>query len=102
MQELRKMWKLYAKLLEESRRVDPVENKKITKANDLNKGQLVFIKDHHKGTFHPTYIFDHSVSGILNDSTVMFTTPDGKEKCNIHHIKPLTPADVFTNAFDQF
>ena len=34
-QELRKMWKLHAKLLEENRRTDPAENKKITKAISL-------------------------------------------------------------------
>ena len=97
------MWKLHAKLLEENRRADPAENKKIAKARDLKIGQLVFIIDHQKGTFEPTYIFDHRVSGILNNSTVMLTTPDGKEKkCNIHHIKPVTPLDVFTYAFDQF
>ena len=101
-QQLRKMWKLHVKLLEENRRVDPVENTKITKATDLKIGQLVFIKEHHKGTFDPMYIFDHRVSGILKNSTVMLTTPDGKEKCNIHHIKSVTPADVFTYAFDQF
>ena len=55
------------------------------------------------GTFDPMCIFDHRVSGILNDSTGMLTTPDGKEKsCIIHHIKPVTPAAAITNAFDQF
>ena len=59
--------------------------------------------DHCKGTFDPTSIFDHRVSGILNDSTVMLIIPDGKEKkCNIHHIEPVIPAAIFTNAFDQF
>ena len=102
-QKLRKMWKLHVKLPEGNRRADPTENRKITKASDLKIGQLVFIKDHHKGTFDPTYIFDYRVSGKLNDSTVMLTTPDGKEKkCSFHHIKPITPVDVFTHAFDQF
>ena len=68
------MWKLNAKLLEVNRRVDPEENKKITKASDLKTDQLVFVKDHCKGTFDLTYIFDHRVSGILNNSTVMLTT----------------------------
>ena len=62
-QELRKMWKLNVKLLEEERRADPTENKKIIKASNLKIGQLVFVKEHHKGTFDPTYIFDHRVSG---------------------------------------
>ena len=55
-QELRKMWKLHMKLLEENMSVDPIENKKITKASNLNLGQLVFVKDHHKGTFDSTHI----------------------------------------------
>ena len=101
-QELRKMWQLHVKLLEENRREDPAENKKITKASSIKIVQLIFVKDHDKGIFDPTYIFDLRVSGILNDSTVMLTTPNGKEKCNIHHIKPITPVDVSTNAFDQF
>ena len=75
----------------------------IAKASDLKIGQLVFVKDHQKGTFDPTYIYGHRVWGILNDSTVMLTTPNGKEeKCNIHRIKPVTPIDGSTNAFDQF
>ena len=45
------MWKLHVKLLGESRRTDPVENKKIIKARNLKIGQLVFEKDHCKGTF---------------------------------------------------
>ena len=97
------MWKLHVKLLEEDRRTDPAENKKITKARNFKIGQLVFIKAHHKCTFDPTYIYDHRASSIPNDSTVMLTTPDGKEKkCNAHHIKPITPIEASTNAFDQF
>ena len=92
------MWRLHVKLLEENRRADPAQKKKITKANNLKIGQLVFVGDHQKGTFDQTYIFDHRVSTILNDSTVMLTTPNGKgKKCNIHHIKPVMPVDVSAN-----
>ena len=79
-QELRKIWKLNAKLIKENRTIDPVGNKRITKAINLKKGQLVFVKDHQKGTFNQTYTYDRRVSEILNDSTVMLTTPDGKCK----------------------
>ena len=76
---------------------------KITKASNLKIGQLVFVKDHQKGTFDPLYIYDHRVVGILNDSTVVLTTPDGKEKrCNVHNIKPMTHLEVSTSAFGQF
>ena len=100
-QELRKIWKLHAKLLEENRRVDPIKDQKITKASNLKVGQSGLVKNHCKGTFDPTYIFDHEVSGIINESTVLLTTPNRK-KCNIHYIKPITPAAAFTNALDQF
>ena len=91
-QKLEKMWKLCTKLLEENSRADLAENKKISKANNLKIDQLVFVKDHCKGTFEPTNIYDHRVSGILNDCTVIFNTPDGKEKkYNIHHIKHMIP-----------
>ena len=50
---------------EENRKADPTEHKKITKASDLKIGQLVFVKDHCKGTFAPTYTFDHRVSDTL-------------------------------------
>ena len=86
-QELRKTWKLHAKLLAENRSIEPATNKQVTRASNLKVGQLVFVKDHQKGTFDPSYVFDHRVAGIVNDSTVILTTPDGKEKrCSIHHI----------------
>ena len=34
-QELRKMWRVHAKLLEENRWMDPMDNKKVTKPSDL-------------------------------------------------------------------
>ena len=48
-QELRKLWKLHAKLLMENRVTKPTNEKKVTKASDLKVGQLVFVKDHCKG-----------------------------------------------------
>ena len=61
-----------------------MENKKITKPTNLKIGELDFVKDYQKGIFDLTYIYNHRVSEILNDSTVVLTTPDGKErKCNI-------------------
>ena len=77
--------------------------KKITKESDLKIGQLVFVKDHQKGTFDQSNTYNHRVVGTLNDSSVVLTTPDGKEKrCNIHHVKPMTPLEASTSAFSQF
>ena len=52
-QKLRKLWKLHTKLLTENRFTETKSNRKVTKASDLNIGQLVFIKDHCKGPFWP-------------------------------------------------
>ena len=94
------MWNLHAKLLKESR---ARTKQKITKASNLKIGQLVFVKDHQKGTFDSHYIYDHRHVGILSDSTVLLTIPDGKEKrCHIHHIKPMTPLEASTSVFSQF
>ena len=95
--------KLHTKLLAENRSIDPAANKQVVKATDLKVGQLVFVKNHQKGTFGPSYVFDHRVTGIVKDSTVILTTPDGKEKkCNIHHIKLTTALNASTSAFKQF
>ena len=102
-QKLRKMWKLHTKLLKEDRKAELEQNKKLTKASNLKIGQLVFVKDHQMGTFDPSYIYNNRVVGILNDSTVDLTTPDGKEKrCNIHQNKPMTPLEASTSVFCQF
>ena len=99
-QELRKMWKLPARLLATDRSTEPADNRKVTKVSDLKIGHLVFVRHHQKRTFDPSYIFDHRVAGSLNDSTVVLTTLDGKEKCNIHHIKPMTALQASTSAFN--
>ena len=102
MQELRKLWKLHARLFMENRVTNPKDDRKVTRASYLKIGNLVFVENHQKGTFDPTFTFDHSVSSIVNESTVTLTTPDGKEKrCNIHHIKPLSALESSTRAFQQ-
>ena len=52
-QELQKLWKFHAKLLAENRNAEPATNKKVTRAYDLKIGQLVLVKNHHKGQFNP-------------------------------------------------
>ena len=110
-QKLQKLWKLHAKLLAENRIAEPAINKKITKASDLKIGQLVLVKNQHKGSFGPTYIYTHWEVEILNDIMVLLTKPDGKEKkCYIHHVKPASSLEVYvgfhvevpTGAFPKF
>ena len=102
-QELWKMWKLHAKFLAENRSIEPVANKQVTKVSDLKVEQLVFVKDQGKGTFDPSYVFSYRVAGIVNDSAVLVTTLDGKEKrCNIHHIKLTIALEASTSVLKQF
>ena len=68
------MWKLHAKLLMETRITEPTDTKKVTKATNLKIGQLVFVKNHCKGTFDPAYISSHNVAGIINDSVTSTTS----------------------------
>ena len=70
-QELQKLWKLHAKLLAGNRIAKPTTNRKVPKASDLKIGHLVLVKNHCKGPFNPTYIYDHRVASIPNDSTVL-------------------------------
>ena len=96
-QELQRTWQFHAKLLAENRRPKPAINKKVTKASDLKIGQLILIRNHQKGPFDLTYIYNHQVASIPNESTVLIMTADGNEKkCNIHHIKPVSSIDVTT------
>ena len=102
-QELWKLWKLHTKLLAENRMVEPAANKKITSALDLKFSQFVLVKNQCKGPFNPTFIYNHQVAKVLNDSTVLFITLDGKEKkCNIHHMKPVSSIEVHMGSQAEF
>ena len=46
-QELKKLWKLHAKLVTKNQVTESTDGRKVTKASDLKIGQLVFVKDHH-------------------------------------------------------
>ena len=98
------MWRLHAKILKENRSTEPAGNRKVPKASDLKIVLLVFVKDHQKGTFDLSYVFDHRVAGIYMIAQLYLPChPDGKEKkCNIHHIKPMTALEASTSVFSQF
>ena len=73
------MWKLHAELLCDSRQTnDPAEERKFDKASNLKIGQLLLIKNHTASTFQPKYLADHIVIKIVNDSTVIMSSPDSK------------------------
>ena len=93
-QELQRTWKLHAKLLAENRITKPAIDKKVTKASDLKYVNLCsskIVKKAHS-TWHISMTW---VADIPNESTVLLTTPDGKEKkCNIYHVKLVSSLDV--------
>ena len=102
--KLKCMWKLHAELLHDSRKTkDPGEDRKFDKTSNLKIGELVLIKNHTASTFQPKYLADHRVIKIVNKSTVTMSSPDGKEKkCNIPHIKAISPTTALTSAFEEF
>ena len=102
--KLKCMWKLHAELLHDSRQTkDSEEERKFNKASNLKTWQLVLIKNHTASTFQPKYLADHGIIKIVNDSTVIASSPDGKKKkCNIHHVKAISPTTTFTSAFEEF
>ena len=102
-QELRNMWKTHAKLLWELRQSEPETEKKYNSTRDLKEGQLVLMKDHNVRTFQPKDVTDYRVIKIINENTVIVRSPGGREiKCNIHHIKPISPTKTFTSTFEEF
>ena len=61
------------------------------------------MKNHNVTAFQLKYVADYRVIKIVNKSTVMVASPDSKErKCNIHHIKPISPTEAFTSMFEEF
>ena len=61
------------------------------------------MKNHNAKAFQPKYLADHPIIKIIYENTVIVVTSDGREwKCNIHHIKPITPVEAFTSTFEEF
>ena len=104
MDKLKCIWKLHAELLCDSRQSkDLEEERKFDKASDLKIGQLVIIKNHTASTFQPKYLADYRLIEIVNDSTVIVSSSDDMEKkCNIHHVKAVSPTTAFTSVFEEF
>ena len=85
------------------RQSEPETGKKYNSTRDLKEGQLVLMKNHNVRAFHPKYLAHYRIVKVMNKNTVIVTTPDGRErKCNIHHIKLISPAETFTSTFEEF
>ena len=97
------MWKIHAKLHQESRQSEPETEEKYNSTRDLKEEQLVLMKNHNVRAFQPKYVTDYRVIIIINENTLIVPSPDSRErKCNIHHIKPISPTEAFTRTFEEF
>ena len=104
MDKLKSMWKLHTELLQDTRcDKDPEGEGNFDKALNFKIQELVLIKNHAASTFQPKYLADHRIIRIVNYSTVIVASPDVREKkCNIHHVKAISPTTAFTSAFEEF
>ena len=61
------------------------------------------MKNHSAKAFQPKNLADYQITKIINENTIIVVTTDGRvQKCNIHHIKPITPVEAFISAFKEF
>ena len=61
------------------------------------------VKNHSYHTFEAKYLLDYRILKILNDSTLLIVTPNGKErKTNIYDVKPYCTTELVENAWDSF
>ena len=79
------------------------QKKKYSSTKDLKEGELILMKNYNARAFQPKYLADYRVIKVENKNAEIVTSPDGrKRKCNILHIKPISPAEAFTSAFQEF
>ena len=51
----------------------------------------------------PKWLIDYRVPKIINKSTLLLVTPNGKEhKTNINHVKPATTLKLIEEVWDSF
>ena len=61
------------------------------------------VKSHACHTFEPKYLVDYSVMKIINDSTLLVVTPNGREcKINSKDVKLASTLKPIENAWDSF
>ena len=65
--------------------------------------QTVMAKNHAHPAFEPKYLMDYRVLKVLNESTLLLVTPNGKEcKRKIGDIKPATTLELTENTCNSF
>ena len=61
------------------------------------------VKNHAHCTSQPNYLIEYRALKILNDSTLLLKTHNGKErKTNINDVKPFSTAKLIENAWNAF
>ena len=82
------------------------EHKHVPSCNNnptFEAGQPVMVRNHAHHTIEPKYLLDYRVLQILNDSTLLIVTPDGKErKMSINDVKLSNTSKLVKNAWDTF
>ena len=65
-------------------------------------GQVGMVKNHACHTFELKYLLDYRALKILNDSTLLLLTSNGKEKkTNINNVKPCSSLEILEIAWDS-
>ena len=66
-------------------------------------GQPVMIRNHAHWTFKSKHLLDYRVLKILNKSSLLLVTPNGKERItNVNDAKPCSTSELIENAMDSF
>ena len=104
MEEFHKLWKHHAKHIKELCQRNEHMDQQINEENPkFQIGHPVMIMIHACHTFEPKYLLDQRKFKILNDSTLLLVTPNGKErKTNINGVKPCSTTELVENAWDSF
>ena len=59
------------------------------------------VQNHAYQTFEPKYVIDYRALKVINKSTLLFVTPNGKEcKTNINDMKPYTSLEQTEDAWN--
>ena len=60
------------------------------------------VKNYTHHTFEPKYLLDNRVLKIINRSTLLLVTPNGREyKTNINNVKSATTLELIRNAWNS-
>ena len=103
--ELRRLCLAHAKSLQGNRllNTDTLEHNKYFKSHHFRVDQLIAVKNHLKSMFDTKLISDYRILDIINESTLLVQSPDGKtRKNNINNVKPVSAISAADNTLQDF